>query len=452
MLVYNDIYEYIINFVDEEDIMNMLSANQTFYSKKILLRVMQKRFPVLSTFRKEETWREFYIKMLFSIVELKKLGIPYIAHPSFNPYEIISSGNFRYSTWLSYSVECGDKVNMNLFLQKTKYYHRALKSSVKIGDLDLVRFFIEKGADVNYAFSEAVKNGKFVDLFLIQGANHFDSGLLGAIKGRNIDLVIKMTDKGAKNFREALELALKTNQKNIIDLLLPKVIFLEKFDLFLYLNAAAEGGNLEMVDFMISKGAKNYNRAIRKALKHDQLDVVNLLLKQDKLSYRYILETAVKKRNFDLINLCLEKNARVGEAHLHKAIKYGHLDILKMLMKYKSTNPDELATFMYIASRYGQLKIIEFFFSQMESKHIYTCVQSAVFKGHIEIVKYFIAQGYNNYDEILSGGYMHFDIIKLGIQGGAKNFDQISIPNKQKYFISAIKKSFLNKDDNCIRD
>ena len=131
------------------------------------------------------------------------------------------------------------------------------------------------------------------------------------------------------------------------------------------------------------------------------------------------MEKAVKKRNFELINLCLDKNTPVTQAHMRKAIKYGHLDILKMLMKYKSTNPDELATFMYIASRYGQLKIVEFFFSQMESKHIYTCVQSAVFKGHIEIVKYFIAQGYNNYDEILSGGYMHFDIIKLGIQGGS---------------------------------
>ena len=266
MLAQNDIYEYIINFVDEEDIMNMLSVNQTFYNEKILLRVMQKRFPVLSTFRKEETWRDFYIKMLFSIIELKKLGIPYIAHPEFNPYEILSSSKFRYSTWLSYCVECGDKVNMNLFLKKTKNYHRALKSSVKIGDLELISFFIEKGADVNYAFSEAVKNGKFVDFFLIQGANHFDSGLLGAIKGRNIDLVNKMIDKGAKNFREALELALKTNQKNIIDLLLSNITNFENYELSWCLKAAAEGGNLEMVEFMLSKGADNYEDGIKKAL------------------------------------------------------------------------------------------------------------------------------------------------------------------------------------------
>ena len=66
----NYIYEYITNFTDERTTLNMLSVNKKFYDEKILLRVMNKKYPLLYKIKKSEkcsflSWREFYVDFTF---------------------------------------------------------------------------------------------------------------------------------------------------------------------------------------------------------------------------------------------------------------------------------------------------------------------------------------------------------------------------------------------------
>ena len=103
---------------------------------------------------------------------------------------------------------------------------------------------------------------------------------------------------------------------------------------------------------------------------------------------------------------------------------------------------------MFVACKYGKIEIMNFLndltsFSE-EHRRIFVCCAAKA--DHIEIIEYFIERGYSDYEDILSYGYMNFDIIKLMIEKGAKNFDEIlnSVVNpKEKEFLLAIKKSFI---------
>ena len=85
MRVSKDIYEYIVEFVDIGSIINMLSVNKKFYHENILIRIINKRFPELDRFKKEENWRNFFVKMLYYIKKLDEIEIPYFPYRKYDP-------------------------------------------------------------------------------------------------------------------------------------------------------------------------------------------------------------------------------------------------------------------------------------------------------------------------------------------------------------------------------
>jgi len=273
----NDVYEYIINFVDEEDIMNMLSVNKRFYDEKILLRIMNKRFPYLSIFKKPfENWRLFYNKMIFSIINLKQLGIPYICHKKFNPYEFFSKNKYDYDLFLKYSIEIKDFKTMEILIQKTSEHRLALKAAIKLEDFHIINKLTLRKYDYNYVFLEVVKTGnmEIINFFLNSGVENFNAGLIGSVYTNNIDIVKFMIHKGANNIDDALRTALELNKLDMINFFIDNFNNYNVNDCF---EAASEGGNLEMVKFMIHKGAKNFYRSLKIAFRKNHIHIVNYL-------------------------------------------------------------------------------------------------------------------------------------------------------------------------------
>ena len=52
-----DIYEYILNFVDHKDVLNMLSVNKKFRSEEFFERIMRNRYTFIIRFKEEENWK-----------------------------------------------------------------------------------------------------------------------------------------------------------------------------------------------------------------------------------------------------------------------------------------------------------------------------------------------------------------------------------------------------------
>ncbi len=95
MNVTKDIYEYLLNFADDRDILNMLSVNKKFRDEKLFERIMKRRYPLIIRFKDEEkSWQDFYIETIFYLSKLEeKFKLQYIPTLDFNP-EIIYRNSY----------------------------------------------------------------------------------------------------------------------------------------------------------------------------------------------------------------------------------------------------------------------------------------------------------------------------------------------------------------------
>ena len=88
MNIPKDVYEYIAQFADDKTILTMLTANKELRKNdKLFERVLLRKYPLLMNFKKEnETWRKFYLRMLYYISKMKEdFDIDYIAIQGFDP-------------------------------------------------------------------------------------------------------------------------------------------------------------------------------------------------------------------------------------------------------------------------------------------------------------------------------------------------------------------------------
>ena len=162
-----DIYEKIANFADDRTILTMLSVNKKFRDEKLFQRIIQRRYPLLIEFKQpEETWQHFFVKMTYYIHKLEEdYDIPYIPTKGYDPRDLFNSN---------------DK------------YNEAMNYAARVGSLDLVKLFIDKGAnEYNEAMNYAARGGSLdlVKFFIDKGANHWDFGMVGAAEGGHQDLV-----------------------------------------------------------------------------------------------------------------------------------------------------------------------------------------------------------------------------------------------------------------------
>ena len=162
-----NIYEYIANFADDRTILSMLSVNKKFRDENLFRRIIQRRYPLLIEFKQpNETWQHFFVNMTYYIHKLDEdYGIPYIPTKGYNPRVLFDSN---------------DK------------YNQAMNYAAQGGSLDLVKFFINKGAnDLNTSMFYAALGGSLdlVKFFIDKGANGWNFGMIGAVQGGHKDLV-----------------------------------------------------------------------------------------------------------------------------------------------------------------------------------------------------------------------------------------------------------------------
>ena len=195
-----DVYEYLTNFADDRDILNMLSVNRQFnFDDEIFRRVMQRKYPLLIRYRNEnETWKSLFIRMVYYLSELKeKYGIPYIPTDGCDPKKILKNND--------------------------RIYEEALFCAAAGGHLDLVKLFIEKGAR-NFSFASymAGKYGKknIIDYLFQKNKNLIVSMFNGAAAGGQIDLLKYLIEKGdVNNFTTATAYAAQNGQLNAVKFL-----------------------------------------------------------------------------------------------------------------------------------------------------------------------------------------------------------------------------------------
>lgn len=196
------------------------------------------------------------------------------------------------------------------------------------GNIPLINYFLSKGANSQEVLNGAAASGNFYLLHdVLEHVNSYYPNL-------NVSLI------------------------NISDLSLDVAL----------LNAD-NNGQLEMVKYLIEKGANNLNAALR---------------------------FAAVRGNLEIIKYLISKNANEIQKAVRAAANHGHLETIKYLISLDVNNVNDALLY---AGKNGYLDIIQYAISQ--GGDINKALQGAARGGQLEIVKYLLSQGANNLNLVL---------------------------------------------------
>ncbi len=225
-----DMYEYLLNFADDKDIINMLSTNKKFRDETLFERIVKRRYSELVSFKNtDETFQYFFIKMIYYISKLKELyDIPYFV--GINPQTLYEDAKTLYPQ---------------------NFLHKVMIIAIRNGNLDVVKLMVRKGV------------------------NRFDSGLAEAAGSGHLDIVKYFIELNASEYSHATKIAAKNGKIDIIDYFIEKK-YIKSGMLNLLLLEAAKGNQFPTVKYLINKGANNFQSAISRT---DNPEIKNYLQK-----------------------------------------------------------------------------------------------------------------------------------------------------------------------------
>ena len=184
----------------------MLSVNKNYCNEVLFERMMRKRYPLLVKYKnEEESWKRFYIRIIYYLSFLAEQGLPYIPHPLFDPEYLFNK--YKYEDYKDYKEYLLDE---------------GLNYAAGVGNMDLVRYFIDLGAtNFDWAMSFAAGGG-YLDVikYLIGlGATDLENAMASASAGGHLAVVKYLVELGATNFGNAMYEATEGGHTDIIEYL-----------------------------------------------------------------------------------------------------------------------------------------------------------------------------------------------------------------------------------------
>jgi hypothetical protein len=160
-------------------------------------------------------------------------------------------------------------------------FNNGLKTAASGGHLNLINLFLEKGAtNMNYGLHGAAKFGdpKLIEFFISKGANDWIGALIGAARGGHLELV--------KHF---IKLCEESNIPINWNAVLYNTIY---------------GNNLELIPYIISRGANDLNYAMALVIMshniRDKMKIINYLIKAGFNNWGYAI-TISEQYNKNLV-------------------------------------------------------------------------------------------------------------------------------------------------------
>jgi len=211
------------------------------------------------------------------------------------------------------------------------------------------------------------------------------------------------------------------------------------------LTEASVKGYLEIVKFLVENTKDiNYDLALRFASKSSHLDIVKFLVENGanvNAEDDYSLRIASKNGHTEVVKFLVENKANIhanNDESLREASFYGYYEIVKILVENGvdiHTKDDESLRW---ASGKGHFLIVQFLVDNGANVHANNdeALRLASRKGYFEIVKILIENGADvnaNNDEflIMASENGHFEIVKLLVFAGAIVNDDIILSISQ---------------------
>ena len=384
---------------------------------------------------------------------------------------LISKGADDWDSALSGACYFGEIEMIEMIISKgADDWDKALVAACTSGNIEVAKKMIKYGANnLDDCLFQASKSGKIemVELLINSGANSFNSILCGACKIANKEMIEYAISKGAHDFRSAMRYCLESRDFEVIGMI--EKNFLPNWN-FLIVNSVYLG-NIDVVEYIISKGVNQFDEALKASLYCGNLDIFELLFpKVEEYEKNYLFDKSFSPRNLELIEMMIEKGAdnwNIGNYFLFFLFKFYSFfffffKFAKSNKSYLKQNLNFCSFFLLLISiglcqacSYDVIEMVDLMIQKgandwddalgyaCESGNIETVkkliekgaksysksLPSASRSGNIEIVKLLIEKGANSFDKaletVVNTGNM--DIIKLLIEKGAKSFSNYFI-------------------------
>jgi ankyrin repeat protein len=280
--------------------------------------------------------------------------------------------------------------------QKEKYYEKMndeskLKLAVKYGDLNMVRFVIDR------------KN--IIEIFnFIKGSLVDEAAKNGSL---NV-LRYLIEEKGIKPKPTLIKTSIESGQLDIVKYLLGDEVVDKEGNVYKLKNNtltynigkhavsnAAESGNSDLVKYLVQKGGEIGTDAVTYAAKSGNLDLVEYLVekggKVDGSAVTYAAETD----NFNLIKYLVEKGGEIDPVHaIPRAIKRGILHIIKYLVEKLEEQGGEIFDHQVnTAASLGRLDIVKYLVEEKGLKmNPEFALNNAVQGGNLDLIRYIVEE------------------------------------------------------------
>jgi ankyrin repeat protein len=288
-----DVYELIVHSSDDRTVLEMLSVKK-FNNDEVFYRVLLKRYPYLIAFRKEgEKWKSLYLRMIYHIEKLKEdFDFPYINYKNFNPVK-------EYKRFVFMRQENDEKIE--------KIWEIGLRNAVRADRLDLIQYFLNKGAkniSEGYGIAVFFNNLDLMKFFESLNENiDYNEALIFAAHANHMSLVkYLIEERGATNYNFALS---KTNNWNIIEYLINEK-GADDFN-----EALGFAGNKEnwrdLVDYYIEKGANDFNKALVFASYFENIQMMKYMIDKGANVFYKALDIAIFNGKMESIKYLIEE-------------------------------------------------------------------------------------------------------------------------------------------------
>lgn len=223
-----DVFEYIANFVDDREIVLMLSRNkQYYYDDELFHRILMRRYELLLKFKFNRTYKQLFLDMVRYIDKLnRKYGIPYNPTEFYNKYKD-DPNIYNYA-----SIEAAKGGHLDIVKQllggENININNILPEASMNGHLEVVKYLVEHGANINanndaaLRFASQYGHLDVVKYLVEQGANIHaknDEALKWASQHGQLDVVKYLVEHDA-NIHTYDDFALKwANKNNHIDVI-----------------------------------------------------------------------------------------------------------------------------------------------------------------------------------------------------------------------------------------
>lgn len=284
--------------------------------------------------------------------------------------------------------------------------------------------------------------------------------LCEASKDGRLDIVSKLVSLECMEYY----FSTKTDQKDI--------------DWSYELRTACEGGNMNIVQLLISKGVNNWNAGLDGACSTDNVEIINLMIKNvteqstlERYSEDDALYYACTHGNRPISQLLIDQGYDNWRLALAGAAEYGHADIFDfILIKFRGTTMEKIlsgAEWDYLCSfrtacEGGNIDIVQFIVDIFRScKNNEVCLdwndglQGACLKGRMNVIEYILREQEEDssfewnqaMDNACEGG--NIDIVKLTVSKGAINFEDGMVSACQNGHIKVVE-YLINNGSNSV--